>query len=415
MNSSHVYATAFAGRLMITAAAALSLCAAAEELAGQETIEVSIVRPAAGEPLFGPVQVEVRVEAGGIVDSLELWVDGRKVGSRQVPPFEFTVDVGEENREHLFEAIARGSGGRIGRARLVSPPVHFDEIVELALQQLYVTVLDQGGRRVLGLPRQAFEVFDDGVLQDLVTFADGGIPFTATLLVDSSSSMHGEAIEAALGGARAFAEGMTENDEVKVVVHDARPRRVTDFHSDAGRIAEALAGAEAGGGTAVLDPLYAALLELEGRQGRRVIVLLSDGLDIHSVIRPDEVEALARVSQTLIYWVRLVSATEGSLARQSTASQPIVPLSAWRDQSGSRRIGNALERIVRRSGGRVSDVDSVEQVQSVFRDILRELREQYALGYYADPRRDDGSWRPVKISVKRPELRLRAREGYVDR
>ncbi len=92
-----------------------------------------------------------------------------------------------------------------------------------------------------------------------------------------------------------------------------------------------------------------------------------------------------------------------------------MPLSAWRDAEGFERLERQLEKLVRRSGGRVYEIEGIEQVGPAFADVLAELRDQYALGYYPEPRRNDGSWRRVRVSLSRSDLKLRVREGYVDR
>ncbi|NIR59483.1 MAG: hypothetical protein GWO02_08150 [Gammaproteobacteria bacterium] len=74
-----------------------------------------------------------------------------------------------------------------------------------------------------------------------------------------------------------------------------------------------------------------------------------------------------------------------------------------------------MERLVRRSGGRIYELQGTEAVDRALADVLRDLRAQYALGYYPDPRRGDGAWRRVRVTLERTDLRLRAREGYVDR
>jgi VWFA-related protein len=93
-----------------------------------------------------------------------------------------------------------------------------------------------------------------------------------------------------------------------------------------------------------------------------------------------------------------------------------MPLSSWRDEEMVADSLEALEQIVEESGGRALEVASVEDVGPAFAEILAELREQYALGYYPDPRRNDGSWRKVEVDLAGGRgLRVRTRAGYVDR
>jgi Ca-activated chloride channel family protein len=401
---------------MIALAPVLVLLAPLSSTNAQQPVNVSILRPAAGEPLFDEVEVEVRIDAAAPIAQVDLLLDGTPVAHLTQAPWIFIVDVGQENRGHRLEVIARTSDGAEGRSELVSRAIKIDEAVDLQLQQLYVTVFDSAGQRVLDLPPSAFEVRDEGVRQKLVTVAGGDIPFVATLVVDASGSMEGQALRMALGGVSAFVDGMAKDDSVKVVVHDDQLRLATDFENQPAAITRALQRVQAGAGTAILDQVFSALLELERQQGRRVVVLLSDGSDLHSVIRPEELNELARLSQALIYWVRLGRTNKASaLGAGGGRGSRYVPLSSWRDAAAFDRLEKQLEKIVRRSGGRVYELRSINQVGAAFGEVLRELREQYALGYYPQPRRNDGSWREVKVTLARPGLRLRVREGYVDR
>ncbi len=354
---------------------------------------VSIVRPAPGSSLFGEVDVVLRVDAGARV---ELFLDGRSAGVRTAPPYEWRLDVGSDNRDRHLEAVVRDAGGEIvARASARYPAVVVHDQVDLGLRQLYVMVIDRRGERVLGLERADFTVHDDERPQTLVTFEGGDIPFTAVLLLDGSRSMRGGPLEIALAGARSFVRGMRGHDEARVVVYSDHVLEATPWHGPESAALRSVA-VEARGGSAVLDHLYLALRMLAERQGRRVVVLLSDGWDLQSVFDVDQLEAAARRSEAMmIYWVRR-SDQKPKVKRQAAGEAPrLVPLTNWRGEPELLRAWQRLERLVRRSGGRVVRVAAVHEVPDSFQEILRELREQYALGYYPDTRRRDGSWQAV--------------------
>ena len=109
-----------------------------------------------------------------------------------------------------------------------------------------------------------------------------------------------------------------------------------------------------------------------------------------------------RRSDTLIYWIRLQNRPRESFS------------SAWRDFEGNRREWQGLERAVKESGGRIENLQDVDGFEDAFESIMRELREQYVLGYYPSHRRLDGSWRSVRVRVRQPGVRVRFRAGYTD-
>jgi Ca-activated chloride channel family protein len=371
--------------------------------------QISIVKPAGGESVAGEVAVAAAVGQGTAVAFVEFRVDGKVVGRAGAPPWELRVDVGVDNVEHRFEVVAFGDSGELARAVVVTPRIRVDEEIAVQLQQLYVTATLRG-RRVLGLDRGDFTVVDGGETQRLITFERGDVPFTAVILLDASESMKGEKMQAALDGARAFVNGMKPLDEARVVAFSDRVLGATPFRAGGSPDAADLPlGVEADGGTALNDQLYAALHLLERRQGRRVVIVLSDGLDSHSVLSIDDVLPLASRSRALLYWVRLVAG-----GPQSPDFAPRRQHSAWRDGAGHARQIDRLEDAVVKSGGRVVMPRTSAEILPMFVEILSELREQYVLGYYATNARNDGSWRPVRVRTPVTSLDLRTSTGYLD-
>ena len=256
-----------------------------------------------GQPAFGVVEIDVEVLSLEPIDRVELVVDGASVGELRSPPYRWQVDLGEENRGHAFEVTVEDASGAVETRLVETPPILVHQALDLGLQQLYATVT-RDGRRILDLDREAFEVRDDGVPQTLVTFEGGDVPFTAVLLVDTSTSMRGDQLSTAISGARGFVARMRELDQAQVILFSDRVVAESPFTGDPEAITAALQGARAAGGTAVNDHLYLALKRLEARQGRRVIVLLGDGRDIESVLTMDDVAWKAGRVQPLVYWIR---------------------------------------------------------------------------------------------------------------
>lgn len=368
-------------------------------------VEVWIDRPSGLEYVYGQVEILATVVSEESVAGVEIWVDGNRLGELVEPPYNVTVDVGYDNKVHEFQAIARSSTGKTATARVVTPVLEVDEVVDIELQQLYVTV-SQFDRRVLDLQRQDFRILDDGDRQEMVTFERGDVPLAAVLLLDCSLSMMGERLEAALNGARVFVEGMEELDEAMVMLFSDRLLRETKFSSEQTELDGALTGVEATGGTAINDHLFAALSKLEARQGRRVVVLFSDGADVHSVLNMEEVLRKARLSQALVYWIFLPETGDEEGAPSYT--------SAWRNIEGNKLQFRQLREAVRESGGRVHPLESLDQMDEAFAGILAELREQYVLGYYPTVAQGNGSWHAVKVRVKKSGLDVRTRGGYLD-
>jgi Ca-activated chloride channel family protein len=379
------------------------LPAAASAAASVAAPWVTIMSPNDGAEALG--EIEIRAAAGpeDVVTMVEFLIDGQPVGSLSTPPYDFRVDLGGANRVHRIEVVARSADGQEARDAVSTRPIPIAAEYEVELQQLYVTVSRDGGR-VLDLDQDAFAIVDEQRRQEMVTFARGEIPFTASILIDASSSMQGDKLEAAVAGARAFLEGARPLDQVQLTVFSD----VTKIHTPIGAGPEVmmagLGWVRAQGGTAIADHLWTSMRLLERRQGRRVVVLLSDGIDTHSVLDMEAVLQAARRSQALVYWIKL----EGPRGSDTGSLY-----SAWKNADAYRRQMALLDQVVVDSGGRVFPVRSAGSIEAVFLSVLAELREQYVLGYYPSHPHNDGRWHEVQVLVE-GGYEIRTSRGYMD-
>lgn len=367
---------------------------------------VQIVSPPPGQPIFGPIEIRAEVR-GAAVRKVEFYLDSLRVGVVEAPPWRIVVDVGYDNAEHSIEAVAHGPSGPIGSASLRTLPLQVDDEIEVGLQQLYV-IVDRGGQRANDLKREDFTILDDGVPQQIMTFERGEIPFTAVLLVDSSTSMAGKHLRTAVDGAKSFVAGMKRLDEAKLILFSDRILMETPFTSIPSILTLGLSSLEAKGGTALNDALYLGLKRLEGRQGRKVVILVSDGVDIESVLPMEQVQKIARGSNAVLYWLRQRRYDEDALPQTEI-------FSAWRDGQGHRRQMELLRSAILESGGRIETLDNIEQIQTALESLLTELREQYVLGYSPSQFKGRGTWHDLELRIRGDGLKVRTQEGYQER
>lgn len=387
--------------LGIPIAAALAGLAGAEEAHGPK---LRIVSPGAGQTVFGEVEVEVAVDPPGTpLSRVEIYVDGRRAGSASSPPWKIHVDVGQANAAHLVEAVGYDARGARASASVRTAHLQTDEEIRVNLRQVYATV-EKDGHAVLDLGRGDFEVRDRGVREPLVTFERGDVPFTAVLLLDASTSMRGRQLETALSGARDFVGGMQRLDEAKLLLFSDRFLVETPFTAIPAVLTLGLSGVNAGGGTALNDALYLGLKRLGTRSGRRVAVVLSDGIDVESVLDMEQVRAVASRETTAVYWLQIGPAALGPQVEGVS--------SAWRDTKGHRRERDLLAQTVEETGGRIETLESVDQVQGALARLIQELRGQYVLGYYPSQTKGSGTWHDVKVAVRRPGVKVRTYRGY---
>lgn len=370
-----------------------------------QDFDVAILEPTSNTPVVGEIDFVINIYPEDVeIDTVLFLIDGRQVGELSEAPWRIKVNTGQGFHSRVFGVVVYAVDvSEPKRIEVRTPELQIDEEVGVELQQLYVTVL-RNGQRVLDLQQGDFRIRDDGEDQEMVTFARGDIPLAAALVLDSSESMKGARLEAALAGARAFVGDMRELDEAAVFLFSNGLLRATDFSSDGQVLNAALTRVEARGNTALNDHLYLALKHLDARQGRRVVLLLSDGADVHSVLGMEEVLWKAQRSQAMIYWIRLED--EGPHKGGSFNS-------SWRNYVENEKEFEVLEQSVSDSGGRIVSVTDVTEVPAAFREILAELREQYVLGYYPSNIRNDGGWHNVRVRVQGSD-NVRTRNGYID-
>jgi Ca-activated chloride channel family protein len=376
--------------------------------ASAQDVWVTIVQPKNGDFAIGELEVVVEVVSRAEIAEVEYQLDGRPIGTLLMEPFRMQVDLGEKNASHTLTVVAVDVEGNRATDSITTQPVPIAGDYEVELQQLYVSVA-RDGRRVLDIAQEQFVVTDEGAAQEVVTFARGDIPFTAVLLIDASASMFGDKIKSAVAGAASFVHGMAELDLAQVMVFSDQLLSTTPITDAKEVLTAGLSNTGARGGTALQDHVFVALELIAQRQGRRVMILLSDGVDTHSVVQMDQVFDVARKSNSLIYWIR-ISGGRGDRA----AIGGLNLTSAWKKNQQYQEQFELLTQVVNQSGGRILDVSAPEEIRPVFIDILRELREQYVLGYYPDNRRNDGRWRKVKVEVLGDDVEVRAPRGYVD-
>jgi Ca-activated chloride channel family protein len=380
---------------------AVALAAANGRAAADESIRVSITSPAGDQAVFGDLQFEVTVHAAEPIVRVDFFVDKILRATDDTPPYRVQVDTGQGNAQKSFTAVAHGLSGETGTATVATPKIPVDLEMDLALQQLYVTVT-RDDSAVLDLERTAFRILDSGLEQQLVTFERGDAPFTVVLLLDASESMKGERLEAALGAARRFLAALTPLDEAMVLVFSDRALYMTGFQQGSTALDRPTRIA-AGGGTALNDHLYVALRLLDRRLGRPVVLLLSDGADTLSFLAIDEVRWKLRRGNAVLYRIRPVA----------SGAEPTAFATSWRTFQQNRGEVDGLERALFESGGRVHLVPE-ERLDEAILAIIEELRQQYVLGYYPSTRQRDGGWRPVLVEVDAPGVTVRTRSGYVD-
>ena len=261
---------------------------------------------------------------------------------------------------------------------------------------VHITVKDRRGAYATGLPREAFRIIEDGTPQRIDFFSGEDSPVTVGLLVDSSGSMR-EGRERVIAAASAFAEESSSRDEIFALAFNEHVRAALPssmpFTADPNVFRDALARAiSAEGRTAMYDAISNGLSYVaQGHHPRRVLVVVGDGGDNASTTTFEQVLREAQASNAAIYTVGIIDPLE----REANPG--------------------LLKRLAQATGGESFLPRRVDDVDGVLREIARDIRNSYTLGYVSSNSARDGQFRRIRVVVTDParrSLRVRARDGY---
>jgi Ca-activated chloride channel family protein len=269
--------------------------------------------------------------------------------------------------------------------------------VDVSLVRILATVKTADGRLTSGLEKGDFELFDNGVKQEIAVFErETEQPLSVALLIDNSGSTAKELkyeIDSVNRFLRAFVAEGNSRDAVALFTFNWEVRSLVPFTRNVAALESRLKGIKGEAGTSLYDAIYLASGELEGRGGRKVIVVVTDGGDTTSSKDFHAALKAAHLADAVIYSILVMPITND----------------AGRNVGGE----NALTTLGQRTGGRVFTPSVGGDLDRAFADILKELRTQYLIGYY--PKNVPLTANPfhtVTLKVNRPDLRVSARNGY---
>ena len=256
-------------------------------------------------------------------------------------------------------------------------------------------------RPVTGLKASDFELLDNGVPQAISDASYEKLPVDLTFLLDISASVTGPVLEE-LGRALQQVRGdLAKGDRLRLVTFNMGVRRLVDFAEAPARVDDVLASARGAGSSAIFDALAVALASGAEPGRRSLIVLFSDGQDSSSIIDADTLVALARRSTPTIAVILASSAPD----RPASLLRSNGPLS-------TATVGGFAERLAGETGGVVATARPGENLAGHFRRMLQEFRASYVL-YFTPQRVDPAGAHTLEVRVRRPEVEVRARKGYV--
>jgi len=305
--------------------------------------------------------------------------------------------------------------------------------VETNVVTIPVSVLDRDGRFIAGLQKEDFQVFENGVEQKIEEFATVQQPFTVILLIDVSPSTSFQ-IDEIHDAAIAFVDQLRNEDKVMVIAFDEKMRVLSQPTNNRAILQKAIRKAQFGDGTSLYETVNQVITsELPKIQGRKAVVLFTDGVDTTSrratyqstVRATEEIDALIYPIRYDTYDQMNSSGGTTNYPKRKSSGNVLGDIFGAILGGGNVQIGGSaggsredyetgkryLEELARNSGGRKFEANN--NLSVAFSGIAEELRRQYSLGFYPEKVGQKGERRLIRVRVKRQSVIVRAKDSYV--
>ena len=270
-----------------------------------------------------------------------------------------------------------------------------------ALVVLDVTAVDQSNKPVMDLTQDNFQVLEDKVPQKIDFFSKEQVPVSVVFAIDTSGSMRAK-LDTVIRASTNLVKESRQGDEMAVIEFKDQPELLQEFTSDTADVTDTLQGLIASRQTAMLDALYlgADYASKEGKNRRKAVILVTDGLDKDSYYKFSEVVDHLRETDVQVYLIGFISDLEGE--------------GGIFKKSPKDKAQGLLNKLAEETGGRAFFPRELSETHTIAQQISTDLRTQYAIGYYPSNTKKDGTFRSVKVQINAGSRRVvaRTRNGY---
>jgi VWFA-related protein len=345
------------------------------------------------DPATGVVHVKVAVQSvnGGVAKRIDLFLDAQKITSWTAPPYEATISAAQYANGTLLRATAvTADGQEANDIRMLKGTQTTVEAVRVDVVQLHVSALDKEGRFVKGLAQGDFAIKEDGKPEELTGFEIAeNLPLTVGLVVDGSGSMEKSLPFVHEASAALFKNLIRTKDQGFVIEFRDKAKFLQELSGDSPSLQRAAADTRAEGATALYDAVVLGLYQFRALQGRKALIVITDGDDNRSHVDFDTLLRYARSAGAPVYFLAVG-----------------IPLTDFR----SRKV---TKQIAEESGGLVFHMSNAEKIAEVTHQIEEELRSQYILAFRSDSPKPPGEYRSIAVAIGKSGVTARTIRGYI--
>jgi Ca-activated chloride channel family protein len=320
--------------------------------------------------------------------SVVMFAGDKKIAEWKTPPYAIDLPTARLAGVDYVRASVLDDTGYEAADLFFLNGERYTEQIDVNLVELPVSVSDSTGAPVTDLKQENFTVSESGKPQKLSTFNYAtNLPISVGVLLDHSGSMEQRMADAKAAGVDFFKSIIRAGDRAFIAPFAGDPAKFAPFVSDVATLeAQVNAIPDAGGGTALYDAIITGLYRFRNVQGRKALIVITDGEDTTSRLSYNDMLTYARAARVPLYFIGIGFGFGETGGMKSLAAE---------------------------TGGVAYFIHNSKQLTETYKVLEKELRSQYLLSYYAESTTKDQAYRPIEVKVDRPNVKVRTIRGYI--
>lgn len=322
------------------------------------------------------------------IKSVVLFAGDKKLHEWTRPPYAIDIPAARLAGFDFVRASVTDSTGYEASDLMFLSGDRYIEEIEVNVVELPVQVSDAAGVPIPDLTEKNFTVLENGQPKQIAAFNyAANLPLSLGVLLDHSGSMEQRMSTAKEAATEFFRDIMKIGDKAFIAGFSSEPSKAAPFVGDPGALeSQVNAVPDAGGSTALYDAIVTGLYRFRNVQGRKALVVITDGDDTSSRLAYDDMLAYARAARVPLYFIGIGFTFGG---------------------------GGAMKSLAAETGGVAYMIRNVKQLSETYKQLEADLRSQYLLTYRTESTKKDTAYRSIEVKVDRTDARVRTIRGFI--
>lgn len=353
-------------------------------------LEVKITRTATPDGLTH-FKLSIQNSKGTNIKSITLFAGDKKLQEWEHPPFALEIPTASLEGQEFVRASVVDETGYEASDLLFLNGDRFTEEIDVDVVELPVLVSDGKGGAITNLEEKDFSVFENGKPQKITSFNfASNLPISVGVLIDQSGSMKERMKDAKAAAVEFFKSIIKPTDRAFVGAFASDPVSNAPFVSEVATLeSQVNAIGEAEGNTSLYDAITTGLYRFRNVQGRKALIVITDGDDTSSRLSHDDMLNYARAARVSLYFIGI--------------------------GFGFSDIGGPgmMKSLAAETGGAAYFIRGTKQLAETYKRLEGELRSQYLLTYHTESTKRDQAYRTIEVKVDRPDAKIRTIRGFI--